>query len=575
MRHLSKLILTESTLFIFALLALAIGSGVNLVLPAVVREFINSSPVEYLSEKPLYTAAFLTALFGLQCIAFYYRSLLFNLIGQRIVHRLRKRLFTSLINQPIEFFDTRRVGDLISRLGADTTLIQDAISVKLSVFIRYSFQVVVGIIMMLSISLRLTAAIVLVVPILVLFSIFLGKKLKNVSKLQQAALGAATGVAEESLASARIIRAFNQESGFAQRYQDCVDVILKIAAQRARIASFFSSFVSFLMNISIVFILLYGMSLVFSEQLTIGDLTAFMLYGVIVAISFAFVSSGFTEFVQAMGANDRVFEFMREDTASISSTTNIEPTFQLKEQISFSSITFSYPSRPEHPVLKDLSLTFNVGKTTAIVGPSGSGKSTIISLILGFYQPSSGSIAIDQRQLTQSNGYQFRSIVALVPQEPQLFALSLADNLRLGNSAATLEELKEACRKARILEFIEDLPNKFETEVGERGVLLSAGQKQRVAIARAILRNPQILILDEATSALDSENEHLVQEALDQLMKERTVIVIAHRLSTVKNADSVLVLEKGAIVEQGNHHDLLSRGGLYQQLVERQELKTH
>jgi len=578
MRNLFRLIKTEPTLFVLALVALAIGSGINLVLPAVIREFLNASPAQYLSEKPFFTAGVLTLLFGAQCVAFYYRSLLFNVLGQRIVTRLRRRLFSSLIEQPIAFFDTHRVGDLISRLGADTMLIQDAISIKLSVFVRYSFQVVVGVIMMMTLSLKLTATIVLVVPVLIGFAIFLGKKLKRLSKEQQAALGAATGVAEESLAAARIIRAFNQEETFAARYQRCAENVLTIGIRRSTVASFFSSFVSFLMNISIVFILLYGISLVFANTLTIGDLTAFMLYGVIVAVSFAFVGSGFTEFIQAMGAGERIFEFIDGDPAGekpVSASSNSASLPAFNNSITFSNISFAYPSRPEELVLTGLTLNIAAGKTTALVGPSGAGKSTIVALLLGFYPTQEGQILVDGKVLDQNQIRLLRQSFAVVPQEPQLFALSIAENLRLGNQDASNEQLRAVCQKARILDFIDTLEKSFETEVGERGVLLSAGQKQRLAIARALLRDPKVLILDEATSALDSENEHLVQEALEQIMKERTVLVIAHRLATVKNADTVLVLEEGKLLESGTHLELVKQGGLYHQLVERQDLRLN
>ncbi len=574
MKYILSLVISERFLLIFALAALAIGSGVNLALPAVVREFINHSPEYYLSEHPLYTAGVLTALFGIQAFAFYYRSLLFNILGQRVINRLRKNLFSTLIQKEIAFFDANRVGDLISRLSADTLLMQDAISVKLSVFIRYSFQVLVGIVMMLMLSLRLTAAIVVVVPVLICFSIYLGKKLKKLSKSQQAALGVSTGIAEETLASARIVKAFNQERRFNQRFADQTDALLSISIARARVASFFSSFVSFLMNMAIVLILLYGATLVFNQTLSVGDLTAFMLYGVIVAVSFAFVGSGYAEFVQALGASERIFEFLgtHTDIRDAKTISHAPSPIPLQKEIAFDHVSFAYPTRSDVPIFDNLSLTIPAGKKVALVGPSGAGKSTLIGLILGFYQPQKGSILIDGKALTPGEISGFRESSALVPQEPQLFALSIAENLRLGKESATLDEMRDACSKARILEFIDSLPNKFETPVGERGVLLSAGQKQRIAIARALLRDPELLILDEATSALDSENEHLVQDALNQLMIDRTVVIIAHRLSTVKNADMVIVLENGTITESGTHTELLNHGGLYRQLVERQEL---
>jgi ATP-binding cassette subfamily B (MDR/TAP) protein 10 len=431
--------------------------------------------------------------------------------------------------------------------------------------------VIVGIAMMLSISVKLTATILLILPPLIFSSVVLGKKLKQLSKEQQGALGATSSIAEEALGGARVIRAFNQEPRFIERYSHAVHALLAVAIRRASVASFFSSFVSFLMNSSIVAVLIYGISLVFNGGLSAGDLTAFMLYGMIVAVSFAFVSSGYTEFVNAVGAGERVFDLL-EAEKQVAPSSNSAERFQIKQSLDFNNVSFCYPSRSEVTVLESVTLTIEAGKTTALVGPSGSGKSTIVGLLLGFYPASSGSLSIDGSTLRAEDFISLRNSVALVPQEPQLFALSIAENLRLGKNTATDEQLRAACAQARILEFIDGLPKGFETEVGERGVLLSAGQKQRLAIARALLKEPELLILDEATSALDSENEHLVQEALETIMKERTVLVIAHRLSTVKTAHRLYVLEEGTVRESGTHSELIKRKGLYHQLVERQEL---
>jgi ABC-type multidrug transport system fused ATPase/permease subunit len=571
MRYLIALTLKHRALLLLALVALGVGSGINLLLPAVLREFINGSPEFYFRDHAAQTAFILIGLFALQCLGFYYRSLLFNILGQRVVNSLRSNLFSTLIQKPIAFFDSNRSGDLVSRLSADTLLIQDAISIKLSVFVRYTFQVIVGIAMMLSISVKLTATILLILPPLIFSSVVLGKKLKQLSKEQQGALGATSSIAEEALGGARVIRAFNQEPRFIERYSHAVHALLAVAIRRASVASFFSSFVSFLMNSSIVAVLIYGISLVFNGGLSAGDLTAFMLYGMIVAVSFAFVSSGYTEFVNAVGAGERVFDLL-EAEKQVAPSSNSAERFQIKQSLDFNNVSFCYPSRSEVTVLESVTLTIEAGKTTALVGPSGSGKSTIVGLLLGFYPASSGSLSIDGSTLRAEDFISLRNSVALVPQEPQLFALSIAENLRLGKNTATDEQLRAACAQARILEFIDGLPKGFETEVGERGVLLSAGQKQRLAIARALLKEPELLILDEATSALDSENEHLVQEALETIMKERTVLVIAHRLSTVKTAHRLYVLEEGTVRESGTHSELIKRKGLYHQLVERQEL---
>jgi ATP-binding cassette subfamily B protein len=557
------------------LLALAGGAAINLLLPEVIRRILNQPEPGYLAAHSIEIGFALILLFAIQALCFYFRSFFFGVVGQRVVASIRDRLYTSIIRQDIEFFDSNRVGDLVSRISSDCSLLQDAVSLRLSVFIRYGIQVSAGIVLMSLISLRLTFAIVLTLPVLIGFSIVLGKRLKALSRLQQKELGLATNIAEETISGVRIVNAFNRQEYEGGRFQNAANKVLDAGIQRTGVAAFFASFVSFIMNGCIVVIMLYGVTLVSSDSLTIGDLSAFMLYGLIVAVSFSFLSSGYAEFVQALGAAERVFEVIdRQPPPPTRGEPEALATSAEKKagDILFEGASFSYPSRPDIEVLSKVSFQVPSGKTVALVGPSGAGKSTIVNLLLRFYDPAEGEILFDGVDIRDVTPADLRKQIAIVPQETELFATSIAENLRYGKGEATLDELRDVAKKASLLEFIEGLPDGFDTPVGERGVQLSGGQKQRLAIARAMLRNPRLLILDEATSSLDSENEHLVQLALGELMSGRSALVIAHRLSTIRNADSVIVLDNGKVVQSGTHDELCESPGLYQQLVKRQDL---
>ncbi|MEZ4753538.1 MAG: ABC transporter ATP-binding protein [Bdellovibrionota bacterium] len=553
-----------------ATLALAGGSAVNLAIPEIIRRILNDSATQLVVEHPLPVAFFLFGLFLLQANFFYIRSLLFMTTGQKVVAKLREDLYKAIIGKEIDFFDSSRTGDLVSRLNSDCSLIQDAVSIKISVIIRYGLQVIAGVILMTLISLKLTFALLVIIPLLVGLSVLLGKRLRSHSRNLQAELGNSTVIAEETFSGIRVVKAFLQELTEFKRYSESINKVLNIGIRRSKLSAFFSSFAGFLMNISVVGVLIYGASLVAANSLTAGDLTAFMLYGVIVAISFAFIAGGYSELLQALGASERVFELLDEQSTEINTTRY--DTLLIKDKIEFKSVSFSYPSRPDRFVINDISFKINANTKTALVGPSGSGKSTIVSLLLKLYEASNGEILVDGKDIKSIDAKSLRSAIAIVPQDPQLFAVSIEENLRYGNQAASQEELEKACEQANILDFIISLPNKFKTHVGDRGVQLSGGEKQRIAIARAILKKPSLLILDEATSALDSQNEFVVQDAIDKLSFNVTTLVIAHRLSTVKSADKVLVLDSGSLVQTGTHQDLASKDGLYKSLVDRQEL---
>ena len=559
-------------IMILGMLALAGGSGINLLFPEVIRRLLNDSVNSWLVHSPIKVGALLLGLFAIQGVFFYLRSLIFNNVGQRVVADLRTALFAKLVRQSVEFFDRERVGDLVSRILSDTQLIQDAVSVKISVFIRYGIQVIAGVTLMACISLKLTLAIIISIPLLVIISIFFARMLKRYTRLQQNELGAATTIASESLSAIKTVSAFAKEAHEDRRFSAAVTRSLAFGLKRGQIAAFFASFVSFLMNGCIVLVLLYGVSLISLQQLSAGDLTAFMLYGAIVAVSFAFISGGYSEFAQSMGAAERVFEMLDLPVAPALKGAAAALTIPTRGEVQFTRVSFSYPTRPEIAALDQVSFTVPAGKMTAVVGPSGSGKTTIVNLILGFYRPTSGVVTFDGRSIAELDPAALRQAIALVPQEPQLFAVSLLDNIRYGRADASLAEIEEACHKANILDFIRSLPEGFETNAGQAGMKFSGGERQRIAIARAILCRPALLIMDEATSALDSQNEAEIQQAINEISRSTTALVIAHRLSTVKSADQLLVFDQGQIVQRGTHASLSQQEGLYRELAEKQKL---
>ncbi len=570
-KRLLGLAFQEKSLLFFGFLALCVGSGVNLFLPQVLRDWLNS---ENPAQQFQFFLVLLVILFVLQGVSFYLRSLFFGIVGQRSVAGLRERLFSKILSRKISFFDKHNSADLLSRLHADTTLIQDAVSIRLSVLVRYALQVLVGTILMFLISPKLSFLLLLVLPLLVGMSMVLGKRLKAASKLQQEALAEANVVAEEDFALVRSVKAFVREAREEKRYDRVNSQVLAAGITRTKIAAFFASFVSSLMNLALALVAAYGAYLVSTSELPIGDLGAFLLYGLIVGVSFAFFTGSFSELSQAMGATERVFELLEAEDKENEYFHSGERNCPEKNRwnLRFDKVSFRYPERPEQVVIKGISFDIHAGKTTALVGPSGAGKSTIVSLLLRFYEPDSGLISLDGRSLQEFELSRYRESIAVVPQNPELFSDTLRNNLLFAKPSANDEEILEALRRAQLETFLKDLPKGLETNIGERGLQLSGGQKQRLAIARALLLKPSFIILDEATSSLDTENERLIQLALAELFEDTTALVIAHRLSTVQNADQLLVLDSGNLVEQGQHKELMKGEGLYQRLVESQAL---
>lgn len=437
----------------------------------------------------------------------------------------------------------------------------------MSMLLRYIIQIIGSLAFMFSLSAKLTGVLISVVPIVGIGAQRYGSFVQGLRKRFQDELAAAASTAEEAIANIRTVRSFSQERKSMNSYGKDINKSYKSGAKLALASGFFNGVIGIIGQGAVVLVLWYGGSLVNKHELDVGILTAFMLYTLNVAMAFAFLSSLYGDFMQAVGASVRMFELMdRIPSIDLEGGKKLSTVNQV---IQFQDVYFAYPSRPDNDVLKGMSFELKPGETVALVGPSGGGKSTVISLLERFYDPKSGVISIGRTNLAELDLFWLRRKIALVSQEPVLFATTIAANIAYG-CEATQEEIEKAAEQANAHNFIASFEEGYQTQVGERGVKLSGGQKQRVAIARALLMNPDVLLLDEATSALDAESEHFVKEAIDRAMVNRTVLVIAHRLSTVRNADQVLVIDKGHIVERGTHETLLAKAGVYKKLVLRQ-----
>ncbi len=557
---------------LIGLVALTLGSGINLLFPYLIRKVLNEEYGLHLAKDLTLITGVLIVLFCIQAFFFYVRHYCFTAVGYKIVAKLRRDLFEGMMRQDLSFFDNARVGDLLSRLASDTQLVQRAVTINISVALRYAIQVLGGVVLMLIISAKLTLIILLLIPLLVCASIFWGKKLQRYSRLMQEELGVASIVAEETLSAPHTVSMFTGARYEGARYEKAIQGSLETGFKRAKIASLFSSSMVFFLHSSIALVIWYGGTLILKGTLTVGDLTAFLLYGVIVAVSFGFLAGVWDEFLQAVGGSERIFEILDTTPKIVSPRHPRALSANIPAGVSFEKVSFAYPTRPEVLVLKEVSFQIPAGKTVALVGPSGAGKSTIALLIPRFYDPLLGGVSYGGIPLPELDPEELRAHISMVAQNPQVFSYSIGENIRYGKLSATQGEIEAAAKAANIHDFIISLPQAYDTVVGDRGVQLSGGERQRVAIARALLKDPKFLILDEATSALDSENEHLVQQALISLMKGRTSLIIAHRLSTVQHADIVLVLRNGEICQVGTHQELVTAPGLYQTLVEHQLL---
>ena len=548
---------------IFAFLCLALTSLINLVLPLIVRNMINAVIVLKDSEVLDGLAWDLIIIIGLQAVFAVTHNYIFGFVGHRMTTDFRVEFFSHIQSLSLRFFQERRVGEILSRMSNDITVIENALVTIPVALLRQSITLLGAMTIILYLNWKLTGLILLILPPLMIFARVFGRRLKMFSAKLQDELAQAVVVLEEVISSIKIVKSFTREPYERDRFQGKIETAFERAVDKLKVSSFFGPFIlglTFLVSASLIW---YGGYQVMQGATTPGELAAFFLYALIIAGPIGTFIRLYTQVQEASGSIHRVYEIL-DTQPLIQNPDNPIVIGSLEGRIQFDNVTFGYRETAE--VIHDVSLDILPGQTAALVGPSGAGKSTLIKLLFRFFDPSTGTIRLDGHDIRTLDRKSFLSQIALVPQETLLFGGTVKENILYGKLDATDTELKEAAQKANAHEFIVGMEKGYNTVVGEKGAKLSGGERQRIAIARAILKDPKILVLDEATSSLDNRSESLIQDALETLMFERTTFIIAHRLSTIHKADQIIVLDKGNIVEAGQHEDLMSRKGLYHNL---------
>lgn len=565
--------------FLLGTLFLAISAAASLMFPKLLGELMDGAFVygsEGISKAPNTdaiekVAVYFIYLFIVQALFSFGRIAIYVRVTEDMTYGLRTDLFKSVVGQNMTFHSQHRVGELLSRFSADIAQIQDAFTTNLAMFLRQILVLIGGVVVLFISSTKLAVMMLATLPAIIVIALIFGRFLRKKSKELQDITAANNVIVEESLSGILSVKSYTNEQFESDRYNQSAWKLKKDSILRGYWRGTFSSFIIICMFGAIVWLIYQGLGLVQAGEMGVGELFNFMMLTAFVGSSIGGMAEQFVQIQKTLGSIERVLELIDTPTEMEENGQAPAPTPNWAAQIKIQNLWFSYPSRPESPVFKNLQLIINPGEILALVGPSGSGKSTLASLLYQFYQPSQGAILLDQETINSFDMKTYREGFALVPQEVMLFGGSIYDNIRYGKPEATEEEIYSAAKNANAADFIESFPEKYQTKVGDRGMRLSGGQKQRIAIARAILRDPKILILDEATSALDSESELHVQRALQHLMKNRTSIVIAHRLSTIRHAHVIALIKNGEIVEMGNHDQLMQlEAGQYRKMVEQQ-----
>jgi len=553
-----------------ALVALLISSAALLAMPVAVRNVIDHG-FSAADAENVNRYFFVLLVFAL-VIGFFgaARAYFVNWLGERVVADLRDQVFRHVVRMDPSFFEVTRVGEVLSRLTADTTLIQSISGVGISIVLRSSIQFVGALALLAYTNLQLMGLLLIVLPLVIIPILLIGRWVRRLSKDSQDRVADASGHAEEILNAVGIVQAFTAEELESQRFGKAVESSFRVAIRRIRVRALLTTVAISGVFGALIFVLWVGAKAVLSGDISGGELGQFVLYAIFVGGSAAALSEFWGEVQRASGAMERIAELLSV-VPVIQAPVKPQPLPAVIEgRVRFEAVQFSYPSRPKEPALNDFNLSIAAGENIAFVGPSGAGKSTLFQLLLRFYNTGFGRILIDDVDIAQASPEEIRGCLGIVPQETTIFGASAAENIRFGKPGASLAEIRAAAQAASAHEFIERLPQGYETFLGEKGARLSGGQRQRIAIARAVLRDPKILLLDEATSALDAESEQLVQTALERLQQNRTTLVIAHRLATVLKADRIVVMDAGQIQDVGTHGALLNRNALYARMVQLQ-----
>ena len=550
----------------FAIVALVATATVSLVLPLAVRKVVDNFNAD---ESNLLDQYFAMAIVVVALLAFGtgMRYALVTRLGERVVTDIRKAVFGRVINMSPAFYDNILTGEVLSRITTDTTLILSVIGASVSIALRNMLIFAGGLTMLLLTSVKLTGLLLLIVPIVALPVLTLGRRLRVLSRENQDFIAASSGSASEVLGALQTVQAFTHETASRQTFDRVTEKSFEVAAQRINTRVLMTMIVIYMIFSGVVGVLWIGVHDIRSNAISAGELAQFVIYAILVAGSASALSEIWGELQRAAGATERLVELLQAQDTVTEPKNPLDLSQPLRGEIIFDDVHFRYPARPDRLSLSQINLTIKPGETVALVGPSGAGKTTIIQLILRFYDPTSGQVRLDGVNLCDLRRDVFRNVVALVPQDPVVFAASALENIRFGNPEASDEQVYAAARAAVAHEFITQLPDGYDSYLGERGVMLSGGQKQRIAIARAILRDAPVLLLDEATSALDAESEQAVKLAVEALSSDRTTIIIANRLATVKKADRIVVMDKGQIVDTGTHDELVAKEGLYAHLA--------